>query len=222
MASPLGGPSEPLEPAEPTIAAVAEGESRILTIPNAISLVRLLCIPLFLLLLFGREERFQAALLLAVLGATDWVDGYVARRWDQVSELGKLLDPIADRMLLVVAVVAILVDGSVPVVVAVLTIARESVVFALASALALARATPIPVSWWGKAGTFGLMFAYPLFLAGASDVTWAGTGTVLAWLCVVPGLALGYLAAALYLRPALDAWRTAREGEGARGVGSSA
>ncbi|HUF32399.1 MAG TPA: CDP-alcohol phosphatidyltransferase family protein [Acidimicrobiales bacterium] len=222
MATPTGGPTEPLEPAAPTVVAVAEGESRILTVPNAISVVRLLCIPLFLLLLFGREERVQAALLLAALGATDWVDGFIARRWDQVSELGKLLDPIADRMLLVVAVVAILIDGSVPVVVAVLTIARESVVFAIASVLALARAKPIPVSWWGKAGTFGLMFAYPLFLAGASEATWAGAATVLAWVCVVPGLVLGYLAAALYLRPARDAWRIARVGDDARGVGSSA
>jgi cardiolipin synthase len=222
MGTTATGPAEPLEPAQPTVEAVAGGDSRVLTIPNAISIVRLLCIPLFLVLLFGREERFQAALLLAVLGATDWVDGFIARRWDQVSDLGKLLDPIADRLLLVVAVVAILIDGSVPVVVAVLTIARESLVFAMAGILTLARAKPIPVSWWGKAGTFGLMFAYPLFLAGASDVSWADTATLLAWVCVVPGLVLGYLAAALYVGPALASWREARKGGDSHGVGSTA
>jgi cardiolipin synthase (CMP-forming) len=220
MGSPEAASSEPLEPAGTTVSAVAEGSSRVLTVPNAISVVRLLCIPLFLVLLFGREERFQAALLLAVLGATDWVDGFIARRWDQVSELGKLLDPVADRLLLVVAVVAIVIDGSVPVVVAVLTIVRESLVFAMAGLLTLVRAKPIPVSWLGKAGTFGLMFAYPLFLAGASDVSWADTATLLAWLCVVPGLVLGYLAAAMYVPPALASWRATREGDGGRGVGS--
>ena len=77
-------------------------EDRILTVPNLITLVRLLCIPLFLWLLFAQDARAWAALLLAFLGATDWVDGYVARHFHQVSNLGKAFDPIVDRLLLIV------------------------------------------------------------------------------------------------------------------------
>src|SRR6185295_15479886 len=89
-------------------------DDRVLTVPNAISIVRLLCVPLFVYLLFGRDDRAYAAWLLGALGATDWVDGYIARHFDQVSTLGKVLDPMADRILLGVAVIALLVDGTVP------------------------------------------------------------------------------------------------------------
>jgi cardiolipin synthase (CMP-forming) len=209
-------------PPHGSVTSADGGTGRVATIPNLISVVRLCCIPVFLYLLFGRGERFEAALLLAVLGATDWVDGFIARRWHQVSNLGKLLDPTADRLLLFVGVVAILVDGSVPVVVAALTILREGVVLGIAVTLLAARAEPIPVTWFGKAGTFGMMFAYPFFLAGASDVSWAGTATMLGWACVVPGLALGYVAAAGYLRPALVSLRAAKaDRELAAGAGGS-
>ena len=85
-----------------------------LTVPNVITCARLLCIPLFLWLLFAQDDRASAAWLLGLVGATDWVDGYVARHFHQVSELGKVLDPIADRLLFFVCGGAILIDGSVP------------------------------------------------------------------------------------------------------------
>ena len=85
------------------------------TVPNLISVGRLACIPLFLWLLFSVQDRWAAALLLGALGATDWIDGYIARRFDQVSELGKILDPTADRLMLLVGIFAIWIDGSVPV-----------------------------------------------------------------------------------------------------------
>ena len=83
------------------------------TVPNLISLLRLCCIPVFIWLLFGKNDRWAAALMLGALGASDWVDGYIARRFNQVSELGKVLDPTADRLMLLVAIFAIMVDGSV-------------------------------------------------------------------------------------------------------------
>src|SRR5580704_7152244 len=89
-----------------------EGLNRILTVPNLITAVRLACVPLFLWLLFGAGRQTDAAILLAVLGATDWVDGYVARRWHQVSTLGKVLDPTADRILVGTAVIAVIVHGA--------------------------------------------------------------------------------------------------------------
>src|ERR1700761_6547750 len=91
-------------------------DARILTVPNVITLIRLACVPLFVWLL-ADDELLAAAGLLAVLGATDWVDGWVARRFDQGSNLGKVFDPVADRILLLVAGVALVVQGSVPLVV---------------------------------------------------------------------------------------------------------
>jgi cardiolipin synthase (CMP-forming) len=161
--------------------------------------VRLACIPVFVWLLFGRDDEVAAAVLLAVLGATDWVDGYIARRWNQVSELGKVLDPTADRLLLLVGVLSIVVVGAVPLWVGVATLLREALVSLTVVALAALGARRIDVTWAGKAGTFGQMFAYPLFLAGSSDLGWAPVATVLAWVCVVPGLVLSYYAAARYV-----------------------
>lgn len=193
---------------------MAEPDDRVLTIPNVISFVRLLCIPWFLYLLFGLDQRADAAILLAVLGATDWIDGYIARRWNQVSTLGKILDPVADRLLLIVGIVAIVVDGSVPVVVAVLALAREGLVAGATLLLAALGARRIDVTWWGKAGTFGLMFAFPLFLAGNSDLFWADQAQVLAWICAIPGIVLGFVALALYVpmaRKALAEGRTPKK-----------
>lgn len=173
--------------------------TRIVTIPNVISVARLCLIPVFVWLLFGRDNEAAAAALLAALGATDWVDGYLARRWEQVSTLGKVLDPLADRLLLGVGVVSIIIVDAVPVWVGVLTIAREATVGVAVLALAALGATRIDVTWAGKAGTFGQMFAYPLFLAGASTLSWADVAEVLAWLCVVPGLAFSYYSAVRYI-----------------------
>ena len=150
-------------------------ESAVLTVPNAISVLRLCCVPLFLWLLFGRDDRAAAAVLLFVLGATDWVDGYVARRWNQVSDLGKILDPTADRLLLIVGIVGILIDGSVPVVVGILAVVREGLVAVAAIVLGLLGARRIDVTWWGKAGTFGLMGAFPLCSSTATATPSAPT-----------------------------------------------
>lgn len=189
------------------------GESRVLTIPNVISVVRLLCVPIFLWLLFGRDDEFGAALLLAVLGSTDWVDGYIARHFGQVSELGKILDPTADRILLLTAMVSIVISGAVPLWVAVLAMVRESLVALAAVVLGILGARRIDVTWFGKAGTFGLMFAFPLFLASHADVGWADTARVLAWVSVIPGLVLAWYSAALYVpiaRRALEEGRVSK------------
>ena len=185
------------------------GGDRVLTIPNVISLVRLSCLPVFLWLLFSRENRAAAAWLLAGLGATDWVDGYIALPFDQVSDLGKILDPVADRLLFVVGVGGILVDGSVPRWFAWAVLIREGVVGTTTVVIALLGARRIDVTWFGKAGTFGLMVAFPLFLAGESSLGWNDTAQVLAWVAGVPGLILSYIAWAMY---APLAWRALRDG----------
>ena len=192
-----------------------ETPDRILTIPNLISVVRLCCIPWFLYLLFGADDRHSAAWLLAVLGCTDWIDGYIARRWNQVSTVGKVLDPTADRLMLAVGVVAILVDGSVPVVVGILTIVREVVVAVAVVVLAALGARRIDVTWVGKAGAFGQMVAYPLFLVSNADVNWSDIAEVLAWVAIVPALVFAYWSAAVYVPLARQALRDGRVGSGA-------
>ncbi|WP_195210208.1 CDP-alcohol phosphatidyltransferase family protein [Actinomarinicola tropica] len=187
-------------------------EDRVLTVPNLISVVRLLCVPLFLWLLFAQEDRLAAAVLLAVLGATDWVDGYIARRFHQVSTVGKVLDPTADRIMLLVGVVSIAVDGSVPWWLGVLTLVREGAVSLAALGMAALGARRIDVTWWGKTGTFLLMFSYPLFLSSHADWALADPARVAAWVCGIPGVAISYYSAAGYVPAARAALRTGRDG----------
>jgi cardiolipin synthase (CMP-forming) len=197
---------------------VPESSDRILTVPNVISLLRLLFVPVFLYLLFGVEDRHAAAWLLGALGATDWVDGWIARRFDQGSELGKILDPVADRAVLFVGVVGLTIDGSVPLWFAGLTLLREGLVGLAAVVLGALGSRRIDVTWWGKTGTFLLMFAFPLFLASEADLSWSSTARLLAWLCGIPGLAIHWYSAAGYVPVALEAFRAGRAARAARSV----
>ena len=183
---------------------------RILTVPNLITLVRLACIPLFLWMLFGKNWQTASAVLLAVLGATDWVDGFVARRYGQVSTFGKVLDPTADRLLVATAVISVMVYGAVPLWFGIATIAREVLVSVMVLLLASLGAARIDVLWVGKAGTFGLMFAYPTFLLAYGDATWQEPFKVIAWGTGIVGLALAWYAAGSYIGPARDALRKGR------------
>ena len=111
--------------ADPASVSIFDG---IWTIPNAFTLVRLLLLPVFLWVLFGLENRAAAAWMLGALGATDWVDGYLARRLGQVSEFGKMFDPTVDRLLFLVATTAIVIDGSIPLWFALAVLTREVLV----------------------------------------------------------------------------------------------
>jgi cardiolipin synthase (CMP-forming) len=170
----------------------------ILTIPNLVTLVRLACVPLFCWLLFGRDDRTAAAWLLAVLGCTDWVDGYLARRLDQVSEVGKVLDPTADRILLGTVVISLLIEGSVPAIVGWGVLVREVLVSGAVLALAAAGGRRIDVQWAGKAGTLALMVAFPLFMMGTPG-PWGRPALAIAWLFAALGLALAWYAAVTYV-----------------------
>ena len=189
------------------------GDDRIVTVPNVITVLRLACVPVFLWLLFGRDNRAAAAWLLAAMGTTDWVDGFVARHFDQGSTLGKIIDPVADRMLLGVGVGAIVIDRSVPLWLGLAVIVREALVSVAVLAIAALGAKRIDVQWVGKAGTFGLMVAFPLFLAHESTLGWHRGAGIVAWTTAWPALALSYWAAAAYVplaRTALAEGRAAR------------
>lgn len=187
-----------------------DGLDRILTAPNVITMVRLLCIPLYLWLLFGAHHQIAAAVLLALLGATDWVDGFVARRYGQVSTFGKVLDPTADRILVGTAVISIMIYGAVPLWFGLATIAREVLVSAMVLLLASLGAARIDVLWVGKAGTFGLMFAYPTFLLGDGTAGWQEPIRIIAWVTGLIGLGLAWWAAGSYIGPARRALRQGR------------
>jgi cardiolipin synthase len=197
------------------------GSHGVATIPNAISIGRLACVPWFLWLLLEQDRPVAAAVLLAVLGATDWIDGWIARHFDQASEVGKVLDPTADRVLLVAAAVALIIDGRIPLWVGWVVLAREAAISVAVLALAAAGASRIDVQWAGKAGTLALMFALPGFLL--VDAVGDSIGRTLlllgTWGFTIGGLALSYWAAAMYVplaRRALNEGRADRETEVAR------
>lgn len=170
-----------------------------LTAPNAFTLVRLCCIPLFLWLLFGRDNLAGAAFLLGGLGATDWVDGWLARHFNQTSEFGKMFDPTADRLLFIVAITGILIEGIEPVWFFWAVIAREVIVGGTIAIATLAFGMKrFDVTWWGKTATFLLMFAIPGFMLGASDFAGHKAFLVASWIIAIPGLVLSYYTGLAY------------------------
>jgi cardiolipin synthase len=177
----------------------SEGSYRVLTVPNVITLVRLACLPVFLWLLFGLDSRLAAGILLALLGATDFVDGYVARHFHQVSELGKVLDPTADRLLFIVAVGGIMIDGSAPLWFSLAVLVRELLVGGALVVLAAFGMKRFDVSWFGKAGTLALMFSFPAFLVSRSGIDAEGLFRAIAWGFGLPGLVLSWYAAITYI-----------------------
>lgn len=194
--------SEPADPAQ---------LDRILTIPNVLSVGRIVLLGVFVYLLFESGDRIAATVVLMAVGITDFLDGYIARRFHQVSTLGKVLDPLADRLVLATAVISIVVYGAVPAWLAIVVLGRELLVSVAVAVLAGMGARRIDVSWVGKAATFGLLCCFPLFLLGDQHGTWARVLTTVTWVAIVPALVLSFVAAAAYLpvaRRALTESRT--------------
>ena len=187
--------------------------TNLLTVPNLLTLSRLLCLPLFLYLLFGRDNRAGAAWLLGALGATDWVDGYLARRLGQVSEFGKVFDPVVDRLLFVVAIIAIIIDGAAPLWFVVAVLVREALVSAaMVVATVVYRMKRFDVTFLGKTATFWLMFAIPGFMLGSSDIVGHEWYQLAAWILGIPGLLLSYYTAIAYIPSIRDGIQAGRHG----------
>lgn len=180
--------------------AGARTDRGVLTWPNFITLLRLCCLPVFVWLLLDRDEPGFAALVLGGLGATDWVDGWVARRFDQISEFGKKFDPTADRLLFVVSLAAIMVHGSAPWWFCSLVLVREVVFGATVAVLTLWFGMErFDVSYLGKWATFILMFVFPGFVMGASGIPGDWFFTAFAWVAGPIGLVLSYYTAFTYV-----------------------
>ena len=187
--------------------------NRIWTIPNMISFVRLLGVPLFLYLMLGPHHDVAAVIVLAIGGTTDWVDGFVARRMNSVSRLGELLDPFADRLYILATLIGFTVRGVVPFWLTGALLLREVVVGIALLVLRRHGYGPPPVHYVGKTGTFVLLAAFPIILLAkavhAVEPWLAPIGWGLAWWA----LALYWAAGVLYLaqaRQLLHADRAAR------------
>src|SRR5215213_46632 len=185
----------------PTTDRAVPGEvDTVLTVPNLFTLLRLLCLPLFLYLLIGRDDPAAAGWLLGGLGATDWVDGYLARRLGQVSEFGKKFDPTVDRLLFIVALLGIIAADAAPRWFCIAVLVREVAVGVTIAVATLAfHMTRFDVTWLGKTATCLLMFAIPGFLLGGSDFPGHQAFNAAAWILGIPGLALSYWTAVGYV-----------------------
>lgn len=183
-----------------TSSAASRVDAGLWTIPNAFTLVRLLCLPVFVWLLAVDDRRVAAALVLGALGATDWIDGFLARRLDQQSEFGAKFDPTVDRLLLIIAVVTILLVDAMPVWFGLAVLAREVLVGgAVAVATVFFRMKRFDVTFIGKTATLMLMFAIPAFLLGSSTVNGAGAFDLIGWILGLPGIVLSYATGVAYI-----------------------
>jgi cardiolipin synthase len=184
---------------------------RILTVPNALSLLRLLGVPFFLWLVLNEYDAW-AVTVLAISGFTDWLDGKIARRWNQTSRLGQLLDPSADRLYILCTLIGLTVRDVVPLWLTLALIARDAL---LATTLPVLRSHgygPLPVHYLGKAATFCLLAGFPLLLLGDGDSTVSQVAHALGWGYAIWGTALYWWAGWLYvvqLRQVLAADRAA-------------
>ncbi len=178
---------------------------RVLTVPNLLSFSRVALVPVFLWLLLVPREPWADLLALFILGLsafTDWLDGFLARRWNQISRVGQLLDPVADRLYIVATVVAFVARDIIPWWFAGLIILRDVVLALVIPVLRRYGLGPLPVHFLGKAATFNLLYALPLLLLGELDGSLGTVALVFGWAFAIWGVALYWVAAVLYLEQA--------------------
>lgn len=177
--------------------------NRVLTVPNLLSFLRLLGVPLFLWLVLVKEADTLAVGLLVVSGFTDYLDGKLARRWNQISRVGQLLDPLADRLYILTTIAALTIREIIPLWFAVVLVARDVFMMFLVAVLRVRRGlTGLPVHFLGKAATFCLLYAFPLLLLGDGEGTLPLLARVFGWAFAIWGVALYWWAAALYVAQA--------------------
>ena len=179
--------------------AVQGPTDRVLTIPNLLSVLRLLGVPLFLWLLLGPEADGLALALLMLAGASDYFDGKIARSLGQTSKLGVLLDPAADRLYILATLGAFVARDIIPWWLAALVIGRDLVLLPTLPLLRRHGYGPLNVSYVGKAATFNLLYAFPLLLIGANDWAISDAAYPVAWAFVIWGTSLYLYSAGLYL-----------------------
>lgn len=171
---------------------------RVLTLPNALSALRLLGVPLFLWLVLT-ERDVAAITVLAVSGFTDWLDGKIARRWNQMSRVGALLDPAADRLYILATLVGLTVRDVVPLWLTLALVGRDVFLAGFLPVLKRHGYGPLPVHFLGKAATFNLLAGFPLLLLGEGDSLVSQTAYAFGWAFAIWGTALYWWAGMLYV-----------------------
>jgi cardiolipin synthase len=176
---------------------------RVITIPNLLSAVRLAGVPLFLWLVLGPHADVWAFILLAVSGATDWLDGYLARRLNQVSRLGALLDPLADRLYIAATLLGLALRSIIPWWLVGVLVAREVMLLCIVPTLRRHGRVALPVTYVGKAGTFALLWGFPLLLLGSLPGVWGSAATGVGWSFALWGVFLYWWAGVRYVQSAV-------------------
>ena len=172
-------------------------------VPNLLSVLRLLLVPVFLLLILN-DRHLLAIAVLALASLTDYLDGIFARKFNQVTRLGQLLDPAADRLYIFSALIGLAATNHIPLWLAAVVVCRDLILAAAYPVLATHGYGPLPVHYLGKAGTFALMYAFPLLLM--ADI-WAGAEFIIlpiAWGFALWGVGLYWWAGFVYLRQVRD------------------
>jgi cardiolipin synthase len=186
----------------------AQGEasppSRVLTVPNALSALRLALLPVFLWLVLGPEADELAVGVLVLIGLSDYLDGYLARRLNQASRLGAILDPVADRLYILAAVVGLGVREIIPLWLVLVLPARDVFLWCLVPFLRTRGYSALPVHFLGKAATAALIYAFPLLLLGEGESVAAMLARVLGWAFAIWGVGMYWWAGVLY------AWQVRR------------
>ena len=184
-----------------------EPADRLLTVPNVLSVLRLLGVPLFLYLLLGPKADGWALVVLVVAGLSDWLDGKLARWLDQTSKLGVLLDPAADRLYIFATLLAFVLRDIIPLWIAVALVSRELVVGLCLLVLRRLGYGPFVVNYLGKAATFNLLYAFPMLLLAQGGSTAAQIARPIAYAFMLWGGALYLWSAGLYVYQLLLATR---------------
>ncbi|MEP6760281.1 MAG: CDP-alcohol phosphatidyltransferase family protein [Sporichthyaceae bacterium] len=171
---------------------------RVLTVPNALSLLRLLGVPLFLWLVLNEHDAAAVALLM-VSGVTDWLDGKIARRWGQMSRVGQLLDPAADRLYILATLIGLTIRDVVPLWLTLALVGRDVFLALFLPVLRRHGYGPLPVNFLGKAATFNLLSGFPLLLLGEGDSLVSQIAHAFGWAFAIWGTALYWWAGLLYV-----------------------
>jgi len=180
----------------------ADPGDRVLTVPNIISMARLAGVPVFLWLVLGPRADWWAVGLLIAAGLSDWLDGKLARAWNQQSRLGQVLDPAADRLYIAATLAGLAVRGIIGWWLVAVLAARELVLGVALLVLRRHSFGPLQVSFLGKAATLCLLYAFPLLFLGSHAGAAALAARVTGWAFAIWGSALYWWAAALYLTQA--------------------
>jgi cardiolipin synthase len=180
---------------------------KFLTVPNILTLLRALGIPLFAYLALGPHADGLAILVLMFGGVTDYFDGKLARAWHQESRLGELMDPTVDRIYIATTLIVLYLRDAIPLWVIILLLLRDITLGVLTVVMKRAGYGPFTVTFLGKAATFNLLYAFPLLLVAHLHSTWGTLAFVMGWSFAVWGIALYILTGLDYFRLG---WRLVR------------